>query len=127
MPPSPPVYRLVELHGPADRVVLRNDEGACSRLIVLSGYAGPAMPATLTGPVIDEGAGRQWRLRAAEGAFEFRARTVERIEEHPALYQPLHRAFALSATDRAALRLLLVLLRLPGGPRLLRFWHARRS
>lgn len=127
MTEAPPLYRLVERRGPADRVVLRCDDDACARLIVVAGYEGPALPATVTGPVIDDGAGQRRLLRAAEGAFEFRARAVLRIEERPALYEPLHRPFALSATDRFALRLLLALLRLPGGARLLRFWHARRA
>lgn len=127
MPETPPVYRLIDRRDPAHPVVLRSDDGACARLIVLSGYEGPAMPATVTGPLIEDRAGPRWLLRAAEGAFEFRARTVLHIEERPALYEPLHRPFALSATDRVALRLLLALLRLPGGARLLRFWHARRA
>jgi hypothetical protein len=39
----------------------------------------------------------------------------------------LHRAFALSRADRLAVRVLLGLLRLPGGSRLLRLWHSRRG
>ena len=127
MPDAPSVYRLTERRGPAGRIVLRCDAGACVRLIVCSGYEGPELPATVTSPVIDGGAGQRWLLRCAEGSFEFRARAVERIEERPALYEPLHRSFALSATDRVALRALLALLRLPGGTRLLRFWHSHRS
>jgi hypothetical protein len=49
------------------------------------------------------------------------------IIERPDLYAELHRPFALGAFDRFAARLLLVLLRLPGGARLLRAWHAGRS
>lgn len=49
------------------------------------------------------------------------------LVERPDLYQELHRPFALRTGDRLAARVLLALLRLPGGARLLRAWHARRS
>ena len=52
---------------------------------------------------------------------------VDRIETRPSLFAELHRPFALGAGDRIAARALLALLRLPGGARLLRRWHARRS
>lgn len=107
--------------------MLQQDDGDGSRLIVCSGYEGPELPASITGPELAEGSGGRWSLRCREGSFEFRARTVQRLEERPSLYAPLHRGFALSATDRLAARLLLALLRLPGGARLMRFWHSHRA
>jgi len=38
----------------------------------------------------------------------------------------MHRTFALRTSDRIAVRILLWLLRLPGGARLLRRWHVKR-
>lgn len=51
----------------------------------------------------------------------------DRIEMRPSLFDALHRPFALGAGERIAARCLLALLRLPGGAKLLRAWHARRS
>lgn len=117
---------------PAGRVVLRQASPGDARLIVISGYRGPRLPDALTGPAIAPAPGMpaqpaRWRLSAAEGTFEFEAGTVDFIEERPSLYAPLHRAFALSTSDRWAVRLLLWALRLPGGARLLRRWHGHRS
>ncbi len=126
MPESTHVYRLVERRGPAGRLVLRQEGCGEARIIVCAGYEGPDLPADVTDPVIDGGAAGRWQLRCAEGAYEFRARAVERIEERPTLLETMHRPFALSTSDRLAVRLLLALLRLPGGARLLRLWHARR-
>ena len=55
------------------------------------------------------------------------AHGVDRIEMRPSLFDELHRPFALGAGERMAARCLLALLRLPGGAKLLRAWHARRS
>jgi hypothetical protein len=55
------------------------------------------------------------------------ARTVDHVALRPSLFHELHRPFALGAGERIAMRGLLVLLRLPGGARLLRAWHARRG
>jgi hypothetical protein len=55
------------------------------------------------------------------------AQSVDRIEIRPSLFTDLHRPFALGAGERFAARCLLALLRLPGGAKLLRAWHARRS
>ena len=52
---------------------------------------------------------------------------VDRIELRPSLFRDLHRPFALGAGERFAARCLLALLRLPGGAKLLRAWHARRG
>jgi hypothetical protein len=49
------------------------------------------------------------------------------IEERPDLFEPLHRPFALGRGERLVARLLLALLRLPGGAVLLRRWHAGRG
>lgn len=49
------------------------------------------------------------------------------IEERPELYEHLHRPFALRGGERLVARLLLALLRLPGGAGLLRRWHAGRA
>jgi hypothetical protein len=54
-------------------------------------------------------------------------RAVDRIALRPSLFLELHRPFALGAGERLAARGLLALLRLPGGARLLRAWHARRG
>jgi hypothetical protein len=54
-------------------------------------------------------------------------RTIERIEMRPSLFAELHRPFALRAGEKFAARCLLALLRLPGGAKLLRAWHARRT
>jgi hypothetical protein len=50
-----------------------------------------------------------------------------RIVERPDLFQELHQPFALSRGERLAVRVLLLLLRLPGGAVLLRRWHAGRT
>ena len=55
------------------------------------------------------------------------ARAVDLIELRPSLFRDLHRPFALGAGERLAARCLLALLRLPGGAKLLRAWHARRG
>lgn len=55
------------------------------------------------------------------------AHGVDRIEMRPSLFDELHRPFALGTGERVAARCLLALLRLPGGAKLLRAWHARRG
>jgi hypothetical protein len=126
------IFEAVERNGPGGRLVLRSFSAGDLRRFVISGYDGPELPAALTDAVIEpqssgEGAHDRWCLRSREGAFAFRARAVDLVEERPALYQPLHRPFAPSGSDRFAVRILLWLLRLPGGARLLRRWHAGRS
>ena len=96
-------------------------------MVVCSGFEGPELPDSITDPRFDEGAHGHWLLRCHEGSFEFRAGAVQQLEEWPSLYEPLHRRFALSMGDRLAVRVLLGLLRLPGGSRLLRLWHSRRA
>jgi len=123
------IFRVVDRAG-GNRLWLRSDGGDRITHIAASGYQGPSLPDTMTNPVLhrQEGAGpRSCRLETDQGHFEFESATVERIETRPALYAVLHRPFALSATDRLAVRVLLMLLRLPGGAGLLRRWHASRT
>ena len=124
----PRTLDVAERDGPGGRVVLRGAGEDSGELIVIAGYAGAKLPERLTGARLepDAAAGR-WRLTASEGRFEFGARAVDRFRLRPALYEPLHRSFALSTGDRVAVRVLLCLLRLPGGARLMRRWHARRA
>lgn len=127
---KPPVYRM---QSGRSRGPLRflSDSGGRRRTVVIARYQGPELPATLTGPAVETvgHAGRMpqsWRISCAEGRFEFQARAVELLDECPALYEPLHRSFRLSGSDRLAVRVLLWMLRLPGGAALLRRWHAHR-
>lgn len=127
---KPTVYRMQSgsSRGP---LRFRNDAGDRRRTLIIAGYEGPQLPATLTGPAVERigVAGRVpqgWCMNCAEGRYEFRARALEQLDERPALYEPLHRAFRLSGPDRLAVRVLLWLLRLPGGAALLRRWHAHR-
>jgi len=122
-------FRVVERGGPAGRLVLRGQARDAVHWLVISEFRGPELPAQLTDPAIESApdAAGVWHLRCAEGEFQFRARAVDRLATQPALFTPLHRPFALSGTDRLAVRVLLWLLRLPGGARVLRHWHARRG
>ncbi len=127
---NPAVYRM-QSGSATGPLRFRSDVGERRRTLLIARYQGPQLPATLTGPVIEAvGDARRtppgWRLTSAEGRFEFRAQTVEQMDEWPSLYEPLHRSFRLSASDRLAVRVLLWLLRLPGGAALLRRWHAHR-
>ncbi len=122
-----PVFNLVERDGPCARRVLRSEAAEDVQLIVIVEFSGSALPERVTRPEILGGrAGHGWRLSSAEGVFEFHARAVDRIDCRATLYGPLHARFALSVTERAAVRLLLRALRLPGGARLLRWWQSRR-
>jgi hypothetical protein len=101
------------------------------RFLDFAQYDGPKLPAVLTDPVVEvlscsDRAQTNWRVSCTEGQFEFRAIAVQQIEECQAFYEPLHRRFRLSGSDRLAVRVLLWLLRLPGGAALLRRWHAHR-
>jgi hypothetical protein len=123
-------FRVVDRAGGGNRLWLRSDGGDRITHIAASGYQGPSLPEAMTNPVLRrlEGAGqRSCRLETDQGHFEFESAAIERIEARPALYVGLHRPFALSTTDRVAVRLLFALLRLPGGAGLLRRWHASRT
>lgn len=123
---TPQSYRVAERGGPAGRVLLRHDDADRRRMVVLAGYHGPDLPAHVTDSVIDAGEiPGTWQLKCAEGVIPFRAHAVDLLEERPALYLPLHRRFALTPGDRIAVRVLLWLLRLPGGASLMRRWQAR--
>ena len=129
---APRIFRIESRADFTGRLVLRAEDRDATHLFVVSRYEGPALPEVLTDPVIEplaEGDAPQpgWRLRSGEGQFEFRALTVDRLEERAALYEPLHLPFALRRSDRAAVRVLLWLLRIPGGARLLRIWHTQRQ
>jgi hypothetical protein len=124
---DPPRYRLVERADSGRRVQWLAGDATCSAVIVAAGYRGADPPAVLTGPRVESRGGGAWKIASREGAFEFSARAVDTIEMRPGLFGALHRPFALSARERLAARCLLALLRLPGGARLLRNWHAKRS
>jgi hypothetical protein len=125
--PSASVFHVVDSGGPIARRVLRSDAGEGSRLIVISGFRGTALPERMTRPELAGSVADQaWRISCAEGVFEFHARAIDRIDMRPDLYEPMHDRFALSAVDRIAVRLLLRALRFPGGARVLRWWQSRR-
>lgn len=114
-------------HGGVGVVVL----SGASRRIVVAGYRGALLPDVLTDPGISAvgapGGDCVWSLSCAEGIFEFQARGIEQLEARPALFTVLLAPHALTRGERMAARVLLKLLGLPGGPRLLRAWHARRG
>lgn len=120
---------VVEYDGPANRLILRGQNATSGELWVVAGYDGPVLPAVLTRAELSarNHGGRAWRLTSGEGVFEFEAAAIERIVERPDLLVPLHRKFALTRKDRAAVSILLWLLRLPGGTRLIRLWHGKRG
>jgi len=119
--------RVVERAGPARRVVLRADAAGGADLWVFGGYEGPALPDSLGRTKPEQLAEMRYRVVAAGDGFEFRASVADRIAMRPSLFEALHRPFALGFRDRFAARTLLALLRLPGGAKLLRRWHSRRS
>jgi hypothetical protein len=116
----------IESRGPAGRLVMRGATPDGAELVVIAGFRGPALPDVLTKPTLAETSAGQWRLSSSEGIFEFAARGVDRIALRPALYEPLHARFALSRADRVAVRVLLRMLRFPGGTRILRWWQLLR-
>ena len=120
---------IVEHDGPANRLILRGQNAKSGEIWVVAGYNGPVLPAVLTRAQLSahNHGGRAWRLTSGEGVFEFEAAAIDRIVERPELLVPLHRRFALTRKDRAAVRILLWLLRLPVGARLLRLWHGKRG
>lgn len=99
--------------------------------VVVTGYQGPMLPRLIhdprlqpTGETVEP---RTWRLACREGEFRFTARGVEQHEALPGLFDPLLAGFALRPRDRTVVRVLLRLLRLPGGAWLMRAWHASRG
>ena len=99
--------------------------------VVIAGYRGPVLPRQIHAPrlqPIDTTAElRAWRLSCREGEFPFMARGVEHHEALPQLFDPLLAEFSLRPRDRTVVRVLLRLLRLPGGAWLMRAWHASRG
>lgn len=125
-------YRVVERGGPGGRVLLRGGSGDRTSHLVVAGFRGVDWPELLTNAVVETRGGAagnagSWRLSSDQGHFDFEASAVDRLETRPGLYESLHRPFALTAGNRLAVRVLLALLRLPGGARLLRRWHSRRN
>jgi hypothetical protein len=120
-------YRIAERSGPGRRVVLRRESRDAADSFVIAEFRGPKWPAVMTAPAFAKTGGDSWRVECREGHFEFEARSVDRVVERPALFAKWHRPFALTAPNRVAVRVLLLLLRLPGGERLLSRWHARRN
>jgi hypothetical protein len=119
--------RVIERAGPARRVTLRAESPAGADLWVLGGYEGPDLPDRFTRARLAPLPGGRYRIDAEQGPIEFAARAVDRIALRASLFDGLHRPFALGGGERLAARALLASLRLPGGARLLRAWHARRS
>ena len=119
-------FRVVERQGPFSRLVLRHRADEATRLIVISGYRGNALPERITQPELTQGGDDHWRLNCAEGVFEFQARGIDRLTLRPGLYEPMHARFKLSGADRIAIRVLLRMLRFPGGMRVLRWWESLR-
>ncbi len=129
--PAASVFRVIERKGPFSRLVLRQDANDGARLIVISGFCGAAVPERVTRPELAPGDGAampamRWRLICAEGVFDFQARAIDYLDVRPALYGPMHARFELSAVDRFAVRVLLRMLRFPGGARVLRWWQSLR-
>jgi hypothetical protein len=121
-------FHLIERAGPGQKVTLRADAGGRSKYIVISGFRASPLPDTISNPRFESrDVLGSWRMIASQGAFDFAARAVDEIEARPTLFDSLHKPFALTARDRLAVRCLLALLRVPGGARLLRRWHAGRT
>jgi hypothetical protein len=118
-------FRVVEATGTgARRLELDGDAGA---VVAIAGYAGDVLPARLEAAVLErDGRPGHWRLtgRGLNACFE--ARSVELLEPRPTLFESLLAPHRLRARDRRMIRLLLGMLRLPGGAWLLRTWQARR-
>jgi hypothetical protein len=120
-------FRLVDGAGPAQRAVFRAEAPGRSEILVIGGYQGPALPAEIASPKVEPRATGGFQVISKQGVLDFDARAIDRIEMRPSLFDQLHRPFALGTGDRLAVRVLLALLRLPGGAKLLRLWHARRG
>jgi hypothetical protein len=101
-------------------------EGGTGLRVFISGYRGDRLPSRLHDARIAPPGDAGWRLSCREGDYGFEARGLEVHEPHPGLFDDLVAGHALGSRDRLMVRCLLRLLRLPGGERLLRTWHARR-
>ncbi len=118
-------FRVVEATGTgARRLELNQDAG---RVVAIAGYTGDMLPARLEAAVLErDGQPGHWRLAGRDVHARFEARSVELLEPRPTLFEPLLAPHRLRARDRRMIRLLLGMLRLPGGAWLLRTWQARR-
>lgn len=101
-------------------------QGPQPRVVVVAGYEGPSLPPGLEATVLERLGERSWRLTTREGAIDFTARGVEWLEPVPQLFDGLLAPFVLKQRERMLVRILLQLLKLPGGAWLLRRWHAGR-
>lgn len=108
-----------------DRIILLESQGAQRSRIVAWGYRGPALPSSIVDGHLERSAAG-YRLSWGSGDATFTASSVDRQLSLPELFAPLHTSFQLRGRDRWIVRLLVGLLRLPGGERLLRAWHTRR-
>lgn len=115
-----------QLSAPGRATFLAADGGG--RWIDVAGWLAGDLPERLEDPcfVPPEGDDRRWRLTQGDVASEFVAAGVVLFEPAPMILEALVAPFALKDSERRMARVLLALLRLPGGPRLLRAWHARR-
>lgn len=120
--------RFEKRPAPAGRVTFSSGAPA-GPWIEIHGLRAGNLPESLTDPVFTPEAGDlgRWRVRHGDGELEFFAAGVTLFEPRAGLFEPLRAAFALRPRERRAARILLALLRLPGGARLLRAWHARRG
>jgi len=96
------------------------------RVVVVAGYEGPSLPPGLEASRLERTGERSWRLTTRDGAIDFTARGVEWLEPLPRLFDGLLAPFVLKQRERALVRILLQLLKLPGGAWLLRRWHDGR-
>jgi hypothetical protein len=102
-------------------------DGDC---IVVAGWRRGELPESLVDPRFErlgESHDARWSLATGAATFEFEAAEVTLLEPRPGLLAPLLAPFGLRPRDHRVLRVLLWLLRLPGGARALRAWHARRG
>ena len=112
---------------PAGRALFASGSTA-GAWIEVAGWLAGDLPDELDNPafVPETGGAGRWRLSHGGTELEIVAAAVTLIEPRPGLLAPLVAPFALKPGERRAARVLLALLRLPGGARLLRAWHARR-
>ena len=110
-------------------VALESQASAGLRVLV-SGFRGTPLPPVLHDPQLQPDPGLadrgDWRVSCREGEFRFSARGVEHHEALPGFFDPMLAGYALRSRDRVVVRVLLRLLRLPGGAWLMRAWHASR-
>jgi hypothetical protein len=89
---------------------------------------GDSLPQRIHDPQVENlGERGAWRVLCREGRFDLRARGLEVHQGLPGFFDPMLATHALPSGDRSVVRWLLRLLRLPGGAKLLRAWHARRG